>query len=294
MSLRGRVGARRRKLLLVTGGSGFLGRHLTHGRASEHWELIAPSSTSMDIRRRDSTIAAITDWKPTAVVHLAYRKGDRPSIVDGSRHVAEAAAACGARLVHMSTDVIFPGRPAPYTESDVPFPIIDYGRDKLDAERAVVEACPDALLLRTSLLYGTDELGVPQLDVQRALAGTTPMTFFTDEFRCPAHVDDIADAVAHLAGRPDITGVLHVAGPEALSRADFARRTARWLGLDPAALHTGTIESAVQAMSLPVTGAPADSSRSGGLRVARVVLDSSRANALGIGCRSVDEAYGRR
>jgi len=95
MALRGR----RRKLMLVSGGSGFLGRHLTTGHASDGWELITPSSSSMDITRRDSTIDAITDWKPAAVVHLAYRKGERQSIVDGSRHVAEAAAACGARSV---------------------------------------------------------------------------------------------------------------------------------------------------------------------------------------------------
>ena len=79
---------RRRKLMLVTGGAGFLGRHLTGGHASDRWELIAPSSTAMDIRRRDSTIDTITDWKPNTVVHLAYRKGERRTVVDGSRHVA--------------------------------------------------------------------------------------------------------------------------------------------------------------------------------------------------------------
>ena len=278
MSLRSRLSSRRRKLLLVTGGSGFLGRHLLNGHASDEWELIAPSSTSMDVRRRESTIAAITDWKPTAIAHLAYRKGDRPAIVDGSRHVAEAATACGARLVHMSTDVVFPGRMAPYTERDEPFPLIDYGRDKLDADRAVLEACPTAVVVRTSLLYGTGELGHVQLDVRQALHAdhrTSPPTFFTDEYRCPVHVDDVAAAVARLASMPDVVGPLHVAGPEPLSRADFARRTARWLGLDPARVRTGTI------------------AESGLVRPARVVLDSAHATTLGITCRSVDVAYSR-
>lgn len=268
---------RRRKLMLVTGASGFLGRHLTHGHASDGWELVAPSSASMDIRRRESTVDTITGWKPNAVVHLAYRKGDRPAIVDGSRHVAEAAAACGARLVHLSTDVVFAGRAAPYLETDQPFATIDYGRHKLDAEAAVMAACPTAVMIRTSLLYGTVELGHVQLDVQAALHANhraSKMTFFTDEFRCPAHADDVAAAICDVAGRPDITGPLHVAGPEALSRAEFAQRTARWLGGDPDTLQTGTI------------------AESGQSRVARVALDTAKAAALGITCRAVSEAYG--
>jgi dTDP-4-dehydrorhamnose reductase len=273
MALRGR----RRKLMLVTGGSGFLGRHLTTGHASDRWELIAPSSSSMDITRRDSTIDAITDWRPAAVVHLAYRKGERQSIVNGSRHVAEAAAACGARLVHMSTDVIFPGRAAPYTEADRPFPTIDYGRDKRDAEDAVVLACPTAVIIRTSLLYGTSQLGHVQLDVQRALStgrDRHPMTFFTDEYRCPVHAADVANAIAELAARPDIIGPLNVAGPAALSRSEFARATATWMGHDPNRLLTSTIAEA------------------GVVRPARIVLDTSKAKALGLTCRSVSESYG--
>jgi dTDP-4-dehydrorhamnose reductase len=276
MTLRDRLTSRRRKLMLITGGSGFLGRELTRSHASDRWELIAPSSSSMDVRRRDSTIHAITDWRPAAVVHLAYRKGDRSSIVDGSRHVAEAAAACGARMVHMSSDVIFAGRQAPYTEADASFPIIEYGVDKRDAEAAVAQACPGAVLVRTSLLYGTDDLAPMQLDVQRALSGAeSHMTFFTDEVRCPAHVADVAAAVAKLADRIEVSGPLNVAGPAPISRADFARATARWLGRDPSTLHTGTIEEA------------------GLVRPGRIVLDTTKATSLGIVCRSVDDAYRR-
>jgi len=263
--------------MLVTGGSGFLGRHLLNGHASDRWELVAPSSSAMDIRRRDSTVDEITGWKPSAVVHLAYRKGDRRSIVDGSRNVAEAAAACGARLVHLSTDVIFAGRLAPYSENDAPLPTIDYGRDKADAERAVMEACPTAVMIRTSLLYGTNDLGHAQLDVQRALHGrhgAVPVLFFTDEYRSTVHVADVAAAIAELAGRTDVTGPLNVAGPDAVSRAEFARATARWLGLDPNQLRTGTI------------------AETGLVRPARVVLDSTRAASLGITCSSVAQSYG--
>lgn len=250
--------------MLVTGASGFLGRHLVE--APGDWEVVAPSHAMLDLRRRERTIEFITGWKPQAVIHLAYRK-DRPSIVDASRHVAEAAAACGARLVHLSTDVVFGGRPLPYIETDEPFPTIEYGRDKLDAEHAVFALAPGAVAVRTSLLYGTDRLSTAQLDAQAAAQGRTSMTFFTDEVRCPAFAPDIAAAALTLAALPEISGPLHLAGPRPMSRAELAEVTAAWLGLPPAAIRTSTI------------------AESGQVRPAHVVLDSSRAAHLGLTCR---------
>ncbi len=264
--------SRRNRRLFVTGGNGFLGRHLVN--ADHGWEIIAPSSSALDIRRRDSVIEAIKSWKPHAVAHLAYRNDDRTVTTDGSRHVAEAAAACGARLVHLSTDVVFPGRPTPYTEADPTFPITDYGRMKADAEAAVIAAAPNAVVVRTSLLYGTDHLGTPQLDVKRAIANSG-FTFFTDEVRCPLHAGDLATIVAELAHRTDITGPLHVAGPSALSRADFAVLIARWLGLNPNLIVTG-----------PRTGSAVN-------RPGVVVLDSSKAASMGLRARSPEEILGR-
>jgi dTDP-4-dehydrorhamnose reductase len=262
-----------RRPLLVTGASGFLGRHLVD--APGDWEVIAPSHAMVDLRHRDRTLEFITGWKPQAIAHLAYRK-DRQSIVDASRNVAEAAAACGARLVHLSTDVVFGGRPLPYTEHDEPFPVIEYGRDKLDAERAVFAAAPGAVAVRTSLLYGTERLSPAQVDAQEAAQGRSSMTFFTDEVRCPTHAADVAAAIVALAARPEVAGPLHVSGPRPMSRAEFAEITAAWLGLPPAAVRTSTIE------------------QSGQVRPGHVVLDGARAASLGLRCRDPLEVLGRR
>ena len=252
--------------LFVTGATGLLGRHLQASPDADRWEIIAPGSNALDVRRRDDVIATVKDWKPTAVVHLAYRKDDRSAIVDASRNVAEAAAAAGARLVHLSTDVVFGGRPAPYVEDDPVSPLHDYGRWKAEAETAVREVNPGAVLLRTSLLYGAEPTG-PLVDDVRAALNGRPFTFFEDEVRCPAHATDVASAVARLAAMREVSGPLHVAGPRPISRADFARLGARWLGRDPAALTTGPLGEMAA------------------VRPAHVVLDSSRAANLGITCR---------
>lgn len=263
---------RRTKTMFITGASGLLGRHLQRSPFTEQWELIAPGSHSLDIRRRDNVVDMITDWKPTAVVHLAYRRDDRRAIVDGSRNVAEAAAACGARLVHLSTDVVFAGRGAAYTERDAPFPTTDYGRMKADAELEVMARCPAAAMVRTSLMYATDFLAPVQLDVQRSLRGETNTAFFTDEYRCPAHAADIADAVVRLVAMPEVTGPIHVAGPEIVSRAEFAEHIARWLGMNPNLVRTSTLAG------------------SGLNRPARVALDCTLANQHGLTVRPLRAA----
>ena len=98
------------------------------------------------------------------------------------------------------------------------------------------------------------------------------MRFFTDEIRCPIHATDLALALSSVAARPDIVGLLHLAGPQPLSRADFAREVATWMGLSADAVPTSTI------------------ARSGLARPACVVLDSSRAMSLGITARPLAEA----
>jgi dTDP-4-dehydrorhamnose reductase len=261
--------------LFVTGGSGFLGRHLVERARRRGWMVTAPTSAECDVRRRDDLVAAIDASRASAVAHLAYRRDEPDTLVDGSRNVAEVAARAGARLVHLSTDLVFAGREESYDEDDEPDPVVDYGRHKFAAERVVAAAHAGAVLVRTSLLYGDADLSPAQIDVVDVLAGRKAMAFFTDEVRCPAHVDDVADAVLHLVVRTDVHGPLHVAGPRATSRADFAALTAGALDLDATAVPTATIAG------------------SGQSRPARVVLDSRRAARLGIAVRDPVTALGR-
>ncbi len=236
---------------------------------------MAPTSAELDVRDGDVVLRAVRDVRPDAVIHLAYRRDDRRTNMEGSAHVARAAADAGARLVHLSTDVVFGDRAAPRVESDRPDPVHDYGRAKAAAETEVLSVAPGAVVVRTSLLYGDRDLAQIQRDVVEAVAGRSSMRFFTDEVRCPVHADDVAAAVLRLADDlADVHGPLHVGGPEALSRADLARRFARHLGLD---------ERSVPTASAVELGADRT-------RPLRVVLDSTRAISLGLVVRPVAEA----
>ena len=258
--------------MLVTGMSGFLGQHLSAASEAADWELLSPSKALLDVRHRRRVLDEIMAWTPNVVVHLANRSDDRETIVDGTRYVAEAAASAGSRLIHLSTDLVFNGREQPYIESDQPDAQLAYGQWKAAAEQMVARAGGNSLIIRTSLLYGTDTRAPIQRDVAEVVAGRSSMRFFTDEFRCPAHADDVAAAIIALAERVDVTGTLHVAGPRAMSRAELAGIFAARFGASPAQIPTTT------------------SGESGLGRPTNVVLSSAAAGALGIRCRPIEDA----
>lgn len=263
-----------KRLMMITGAGGFLGQHLVPATEAARWEVLAPSSRAMDVRSQARVLDDITTWKPNVVVHLAYRKGDRQIIVDGTRNVAAAAAAAGSRMIHFSTDMVFAGRDHPYTEADPTDATIDYGRWKREAEAVLVQAHPGAMAVRTSLLYGTEVQSSGQLEVADVLAGRSRTKYFTDEVRCPAHAADVAAAIVALADMEG-GGVLHIAGPEPISRAHMAQAFAEWMGADARQVPTASL------------------AESGLDRPANIVLDTSLAASLGIRCRTLREALAR-
>lgn len=203
----------------VTGATGFLGSELLR---------IAPDATGERVEVRDagSVEALLARLRPQVVVHAAYRQ-DGPGAwkvtVEGAENVARAARRAGARLVHLSTDVVFDGRKgAPYVEDDAPCPVTRYGQAKAESERRVLAAHPEALVVRTSLLLGGPG-HVPSTHERAAL--DPGLTFYEDEVRCPLQVGDLAAALLELAAL-DLSGPLHVAGAEAVSRAELAELVA--------------------------------------------------------------------
>ena len=199
--------------LHVTGATGYLGSELVRLRPDASTERV-------EVRDPAAVRQLFERLRPEVVIHTAYRQ-DGPDAytinVDGSQHVARAAVEIGARLVHLSTDVVFDGRKgSAYVESDEPSPVTEYGRTKAEAERRVADAHSGALIVRTSLIYGGP------LPSKHELAAGDPLTaFFTNEIRCPVQVGDLAAALLELAAL-DLAGPLHVAGADSVSRAEFA------------------------------------------------------------------------
>ncbi len=143
-----------------------------------------------------------------------------------------------ARKLLISTDNVFDGREPWYDESHVPTPANAYGRAKLAAEAVLQAADPSALIVRLSLVYGYEPPDPARgwrnffMVVADALRRHRPIRAPVDHWNTPILVDDAAALLARLAlGRR--AGMLHLAGPDRVSRYEWARLIARGLGLDP-------------------------------------------------------------
>ena len=230
--------------VLVVGASGYLGSEVA-ALASASGRPVAGTSTTgsggwsrLDITDRSATLELLAAVRPQLVVNAAYRASSWAACADGAAHVALAAAAVGARLVHVSTDALHAGRPKPYLDAEPPTPIHAYGAAKAAAETAVAAIMPAAAIVRTSLIIGDGRSAQIQLALDIA-TGRRAGALFTDEFRRPVAVRDLAAAVLELAG-DGYQGLINVAGPETMSRAELGRRAAAAHGLDPAAVPTST------------------------------------------------------
>src|SRR3954464_11417844 len=215
--------------ILVTGGAGYLGAELCGQAIARGFDLVATQhrtkvqqahAVTLDVRDAEAVHRAFIRTGPDVVVHTAYVLSGpdlHDVVVRGSCNVAEAAARVGARLLHLSTDLVFDGAGgAPYREADEPRPVLDYGAAKAEAERLVARYAPEAVIVRTSLLYGRPG------GAQERLAGRDDVSFYEDEIRCPTRVDELAEALLELT-ELDVSGPLHVAGPDAVSRLELAR-----------------------------------------------------------------------
>lgn len=288
--------------VLVIGASGFLGAASVAAlrRGPEALRIVGASrnpaagpvapdhARALDLDDVDGLAPFLDDVAPARLLLLGAlaRGADCEADVDRARRlnaeapevVARWAARHGARLVHVSTDLVFGAEPPPeggFREDDPPRPVSTYGRTKADGEARVLAACPAAAVVRLPLLCGNSRgrgLGASDAVVAAVRRGERPR-LFVDEWRTPLDVDVAASAlVALLAG--DARGLLHVSGPERLSRYELGLLALRAHGFSDEDARA-RIDAAEQA-DLD-TGAP---------RPSDVSLASERARALGLALAS--------
>lgn len=233
--LGGRIGAR----LTALGGRAVLcsrRRPTARSSAGTEWR-------ELDVRDSRSCADAVGHIGPDAVVVVhgpsditwCERHAEETMAVHGAGAANLAAAAGGRPILLISTDNVFAGTRPSYGESDEVAPANAYGRAKLAGERTLLDT-GTALVLRVSLVYGWDPDGHRPnyfTTCVRGLRGGRPVEAPVDHWNTPVLVDDVAawsGALLH-ARR---TGVLHLGGPDRLSRHEWAGRIARGLGLGEA------------------------------------------------------------
>ncbi len=230
----------------------------THGRVA------TPSTVALDLLDLPAVVRLVADGFDCVFFPAALTWVDRceaePDLAmrlnrDAPTAAARAAAKQGAPLVFYSSEYVFDGERGGYDEDDAPSPTSVYGRSKLEGELAVREANPRAVVVRTSVVYGSD----PQFknfvaQLRRRLVAGEEMRVPMDQVSCPTYNEDLAAASVELIERA-LSGVFHVAGPDAMDRASFARLACDVFGLDPRGVRPVTTAELAQPARRPLQGA---------------------------------------
>jgi dTDP-4-dehydrorhamnose reductase len=228
--------------IVITGGGGMLGLDVQRAAKDAGHEAVSMTRAQLDITDAAAVSGALAEASPDAVINCAgwtdvdgaESEPEQATAVNGAGagHVATAAAAAGAWVIHVSTDYVFSGEKAqPYVESDPVAPVSAYGRSKLDGERAVAVAAPDAhTIVRTSWLFGAGGRCFPRT-ILRAAAERPELAVVSDQLGCPTFTGHLAQALVSLC-EDRMAGVLHVAGEGQCSWYEFATAIVAARGLE--------------------------------------------------------------
>jgi dTDP-4-dehydrorhamnose reductase len=226
--------------LLVTGAAGMLGRDIVAAAGDAGHEAVALARADLDITDAAAVRAAVLAARPDAVVNCAaWTDVDGAETAEaqatavnghGAGHVAEAAAATDALLVHVSSDYVFDGQATePYREDAPTAPQGAYGRSKLAGEHAVASVGGRHAIVRSAWLFGPH--GKNFVDTMRRLgADREEIAVVDDQVGCPTYTGHLAPALVQIAER-GTTGILHVAGGGRCSWFDLAVATFEETGL---------------------------------------------------------------
>ncbi|MEJ5368491.1 MAG: dTDP-4-dehydrorhamnose reductase [Bryobacteraceae bacterium] len=232
---------------VVFGCAGQLGVELEREFRQRGYEVTGLDRRQVDITNAEAVEAAVARAAPDVVLNAAaYNQVDVAESEPAAafqvnalavRNIALACRQSGARLVHYSTDYVFDGTAGrPYVETDPPHPLGAYAVSKLAGEYYARAYLDDALIIRTSGVFGLGGLQTArgnfiELMLRLAREGK-PIRVVEDHIGSPTYAPLLAARTADLVER-GVTGVIHCGGGTPISWFDFARMIFSEAGLQP-------------------------------------------------------------
>lgn len=222
--------------VLITGARGQVGHELVH-QAPQTVELIALGSQELDISCAEQVKQAMHTHRPDLIINAAAYTAVDQAETDSERayavnhagclHLAQAAQQLNIPLLHISTDYVFSGTAqTAYRETDSCQPQSIYGASKLAGEQAIVQHCPQHIILRTSWVFGTE--GNNFVKTMLRLAQTRDeLSIVADQQGNPTSARSIANALwaitlQYQSNPSQPWGIYHYSGTPACTWYDFA------------------------------------------------------------------------
>ena len=254
------------QILLITGGTGNLGSHLVRlALKAEKWDEVHATYHMLNpnfhkifwhfLDARNSILPALNRIKPTCIIHTMAlsspdecekRKLDAWQInVKTTGEIISYANSNTVRLIYTSTDLVFDGEKGNYSEADKACPVNFYGDTKLEVENEMLEilSTGNYVIARLGLLYGFNlNQRLNFFDtIYNGLRNQTEIRLFEDQYRSFMNLSNAAACLMELASI-NYHGMIHLAGPERLSRFEFGLRLAHHLKLSDATIIKSKME----------------------------------------------------
>lgn len=233
---------------LIIGASGLVGGYLYKAFFLKD-EVIGTSFPEkkdkfllLDIRDRAALEKLFSKFRPEVVlcpaaisnVEFCQQHPDECRVVniDALNNLIQQVKRNNCSLVFFSSEYVFDGRNGPYSEDDIPLPINEYGRQKLEAEKLIQEQLDNYIIVRTTVVYGWEEEGknfVTQM--LKSFRAERKMKVPLDQFSSPTYAADLASAVSRLVSASQ-RGVFNIVGPQVMNRYEFAKIVCDVFNLD--------------------------------------------------------------
>src|SRR6478735_1026692 len=218
--------------VLITGANGQLGKELVELFTAKGFEVYGFGRDKMDITNQSQVQEVISTLKPNIVLHsaahtqvdLAESEPEQAFSINayGTRNVAVAAEAVGAKLVYVSTDYVFDGTTdEPYNEFSPTSPLGVYGKSKLAGEQFVRDLHSKFFIVRTSWVYGKHGANFVKTMLKLG-EERKELSVVADQIGCPTYTLDLAHAILELVDTQKY-GVYHISNSGSCSWYEFAK-----------------------------------------------------------------------
>ncbi|GAC1660875.1 MAG: hypothetical protein NVS9B7_28720 [Flavisolibacter sp.] len=228
--------------ILILGKNGTLGRAFARVCNERYISYKLLGRQDCDIYFKEQIQKAIETYKPWAIVNATgYVKVDdaehdqnkcfQDNAV-GAENLAIFCRQTGVQLISFSTDLVFDGQKnKPYVESDPVHPINTYGKSKAEAEKLILNAHPESLVIRTSAFFGPwDEYNFVH-HIRKALLQDERVSVAKDIFISPTYVPDLVHNALDLL-IDKVKGIWHLSNQGIISWSDLAYEIAHRFDLD--------------------------------------------------------------
>ena len=229
---------------LITGGTGQLGIAVSKELTKRDLSFISCGSKDLDITRGAILSDFIGQLSPEVIINCAawtdvdgaesHEELAAGINTQGAENLTKAAKACGARLVHISTDYVFFGvNQEPWEVDALRAPQSAYGRTKADGENRILNLYPEgSIIIRTAWLYSPWGKNFAKTMTKLALRSDGEVRVVNDQIGQPTSASDLAQQIATLVLSEPLNGIFHGTNSGEATWFEFAQEIFTCVGAD--------------------------------------------------------------